>query len=269
MNLINSLVINVYPDSPATDPGYAVTGIRTITTFFYFIPLLFFLFYVKLTEKRSWASMGFVRNRTMLIYMLLIAVILIGGMVLMYINKSEEFRFMALDGFSIIVNRFCNTVAVYGFLLISLTNRMSMKNAVIVIALLPLAYLGSAILVASINQWDPLLMAYHSHMAEIGFTKIIRSEDTCSIYTTLSTSATITSIFFSASCALLLLRTNHIWGVMILSLSGVAISRLMVEVPSYFNTITPPIVAAAILYAVLFWPKKTLDKQEGAGFVSQ
>lgn len=225
------------------------------------VPFALILFFVRFAEKRSWASMGILNNNVLKTYLIVLGIFFVMGGLSAFVRREgmqSVSLLMALQFATNVIASLCSTIIAYGFFTISLANRMSMKNAVLVVALLPLV--GHVL-----NLMDA---AFFPHIYGTG----IEDPSLASRVASISLSA-VESTIFIAACALLLFRTGNIWSVAILALFEPWIVALGLTLDYPYHNIIMIILSAAVLCMVLFMPKKARnadnDLTEGAGFVSR
>lgn len=218
--------------------------------------------FVRFAEKRSWASMGVVNNNALKIYLIVLGILFVLNVLFGFVRPEgmqEGSLLTALQFASQAAASLCGAIMSYGFFAVSLANRMSMKGTVITVVLLSLAIY----VLQMINTVLFYTQIYVPEMEGPSFAAEI---------TRIALTAVVTTIFM-VTCALLLFRTGHIWGVAILAFvkTGIKDLGLMPDYP--YHSIIMIILSAAVLCMVLFIPKKGQgadnDLTEGAGFVSR
>ena len=226
------------------------------------VPFALIVFFVRFAERRSWASMGIVNNNALKTYLIVLSLFFVLSVLFAFVRPDSMQKgslLTALQFASQATVSLGGAIITYGFLAVSLANRISMKSAVITILLMTLAiYVLQMISVAIVNS-----QIYAPEMEGPSPVSLIAKIFLLAVESTI----------FMAACALLLFRTGHIWSVAMLAFFETCIERLGLMLDYPYHNIIMIILSAAALCMVLFMPKKERgtdnDLTEGAGFVSR
>lgn len=231
------------------DPGRRMELTGILTDLSTLIPMALILFYTLTVERRPLASMGIVCGKPMRTY--LITVGIIAAFALVYgltVGRgpatvirllSGESGAMSTDYGGVMlpavfitgsISQLCGVVMMYGFMLISLANRMRMKHAVIAASLLPILLMAVTVASALING------AAHGLM------------DT--VFQGICTSVSV------AACSLLLLRTGSIWNVALFALAkNMLLTLSMSQLDTPLNYVMIIMIVAAAIIMILRYPE--------------
>lgn len=217
----------------------------------YLVPFSLIIFFVRFVEKRSWVSMGIVRNKVLKTYLIIVGISLVLCCLFAFLwhEEGQSPLLLIVQLMTMAMKSLCAAMVTYGFLTVSLANRMSIRGTVLVVALLPLIpYVFNVIDVVFLPR------IYAPGMEPSLVSMIIES-----------TFRLVKSVILTAVYASLFLRTGHIWGVVILTLFETGIGNLGSTLLCYpYHDIFTIILLVAILYMVLFLPKKNRTSEQPA-----